>query len=307
MLKRSFLIPAVVFVCGVQAARIGVLPLENGSGYKGHWTLGREIQEYAGQCLAKTYHVVSADSISRFIKKNRKALGDLSAPAAQRRVARHFNADFLVSGIIREFTVRKQILGEGKYGGMKHYLARIRVKAKVYSLSANDVIGREELSVEKKENLTAVNLGKLSTDEARFDSLNTAGFGSPVFEKTVAGEMMRDFCDKLFGMIQKLPEPVARRGEDKKLVKTAKIVDLTSGDVYINAGFDDKVEIGDEFKVYTPGDSIRDPDTGEFLGVSEKYAGTLRITFVQASHFSRGKTVKQAEPLKLGDRVRIEK
>ena len=118
---------------------------------------------------------------------------------------------------------------------------------------------------------------------------------------------MQQCCDRVYDIILKLPEPVARKGESKKLIKIAKIVDITETDVYINAGLDDQVEIGDVFLVFTKGDSIQDPDTGEFRGVSEKYIGQISISFVGASHFSRAKVVKKKQDFKLKDMVRIEK
>jgi hypothetical protein len=297
----------VFLVIPLLAARIGLLPFTNESKYKGKWKLEHDVPAYIGNSIKKTYNVVPFDSIQAFIKKQRITPSNLNMPDRQRQVASRFNADFLIRGRIEEFHVRKIIMGEGKYGGLKNYLAKMKLKIKVYSFNQNAVIYSHEISIEKKDNLTAINLGKLSKDEALFDKLRTEPFGSKTFDESIAGKMMKACCDRVHDVILKLPEPVARKGEDKKLIKVAKIVDITETDIYINAGFDDEVEIGDAFRVFTEGDSIRDPDTGKFLGMSERYVGKITIEFIKASHFSRARAVQQNEPFRPGDRVRIEK
>jgi hypothetical protein len=299
-----FLIWSCLPLC---ATNIGLVPFSNESKYKGKWDLQKDIPRYIEKCLKKTYRIVPFDSLNSYLKKRRISPSGLNMPARQRQVAKHFKADFLIKGTIEEFLVRKIIVGEGKYGGMKNYLAQLKLKIKVYGFNANAVIYSDKIEFKKKDNLTAINLGRLSKDEALFDKLRTEKFGSEIFDQSIAGRMMQECCDRVYDIILKLPEPVARKGETKKLIKIAKIVDITETDVYINAGLDDQVEIGDVFLVYTKGDSIRDPDSGEFLGVSEKYIGQIRISFVEASHFSRAKVVKKKQDFKLKDTVRIEK
>jgi hypothetical protein len=290
----------------LQATRLGFLPFSNMTKYKGNWFLEKDIPFYLEKALGKTYDLAVSDSIYDYLKA-----GNLppfpNLPEHKRRVAKHFNADFLISGDIGKFSVSKRIVGEGKYGGLKTYAAEIKITVKVYSLSQNSVIYDNDILVEKKENNTAVNLGKLSKDEALFDSLNTEKFGSKVFEQSIAGAMMRDLSDKMLTVIQGLPVPVAKKGESKKLIKNAKVVDLNETDVFINAGLDDQVTVGDTYNVFSDGDTIRDPDTKEALGVSEKFLGTIEITEVKASHFSRARITVKKDSLRLMNRVRIEK
>lgn len=290
------------------AARIAFLPFANLTSYKGNWNLGADVPAYAAARLKGSVHTaVPFDSLYRAMKINGVTPASLIAPSAKRALAAQWKADFLVEGEILEFTVRKIVMGEGKYGGVKNYRADIRVKAAVYSYQENGLSASEELAVTKKETNTALNLGRLSDDETLFDTLIHVPFGSPLFEKSVAGGMMREFCEKMEALITRLPQPAVRAAAGKRTIKQAKIVDLRDEDVYINAGSGDQVEIGDMFNVFTPGDSLKDPDTGGFLGYSEKLIGTVQISFVEAEHFSRAKKVEEKNPFKLKDIVRIEK
>jgi len=305
-MKTAVIALVLLFTLPLSAARIGFLPFLNESKYKGRWDLGREIPRYLEKGFAQTYHVVPADSIHDYLKASALPLF-INSPSQKRQVAKAFGADFLVDARIMEFHVGKRILGEGTYGGIKSYAADIRLKVRVYSVKSNEVVYSDDIETRRRETNTAVNLGRLSKDELLYDSLNTEKFGSPTFDRTLAGLMMKEVADKFQGLFLKLPEPVARKGEDKKLVKNAKIVEVTATDVYVNAGTDDNVEPGDLFSVFTRADSIYDPDTREFLGMSERYVGQIRIGFVEASHFSRATVVKKEGDIRLGDIVRVEK
>lgn len=50
----------------------------------------------------------------------------------------------------------------------------------------------------------------------------------------------------------------------EKTYKIIKIIDDQT--LVINAGYDDDIEIGDQFEIYSTGEEIKDPDTNEVLG-----------------------------------------
>ncbi|OGS35671.1 MAG: hypothetical protein A2293_01625 [Elusimicrobia bacterium RIFOXYB2_FULL_49_7] len=289
------------------ADRIAFLPFSDLTSYKGQWELSRDVAGYAGRCLGQTYSVIPFDSVFGLLKEKSLTPSALNTSDAKYALCRALGADFLLDGEIEEFAVRKVVMGEGRFGGVKNYKAEIKVKLRVYNTVANGVIYTEEVSALSKKTLTAVNLLKLSDDEAAFDTLNYVKFGSPQFEKSIAGEMMHELCGKIVALMQNLPKNVTKRDESKRLIKVARIVDIAPAGLFINAGSEDQVRMGDVFSVYTKGDSLKDPDTGEYLGQSERRVGTLRIEFVEASHFSRAKVLDENEPIKIKDFVRIEK
>jgi hypothetical protein len=301
-----FILLCLALVLPLQATRLGFLPFSNSTKYKGNWALERDIPRYFEKRLAKTYDLAFTDSIFAYLKNSGLSLYP-NLPEHKRQVAGRFKADLLIGGDIAHFLVSKRIVGEGKYGGLKSYFAEIKIKVKVYSLSQNAVIYDNDLVVEKKETNTAVNLGRLSRDEELFDSLNTENFGSETFDRSIAGAMMQEAGEKMLALILGLPVSVAKKGESKRLIKTAKVVDLNEADVFINAGLEDQVTIGDVYTVVAPGDTLRDPDTREVLGVSEKLLGTIEIAEVKAAHFSRARRLNIKDTIRLKDLVRVEK
>ncbi|MEQ9105075.1 MAG: hypothetical protein RIE53_10280 [Rhodothermales bacterium] len=64
-----------------------------------------------------------------------------------------------------------------------------------------------------------------------------------------------------------------------KEIKIAKVI--SNYKLALNAGSTDGVKNGQRFLIYTLGDDIVDPDTGESLGQLERVKGTGRVTHLQ--------------------------
>ncbi len=61
----------------------------------------------------------------------------------------------------------------------------------------------------------------------------------------------------------------------KKIYKVIKIIDDTS--IVINAGSDDGITTADRFEIFTTGNEIKDPDTGEVLGTLDTIKETVSV------------------------------
>jgi hypothetical protein len=62
---------------------------------------------------------------------------------------------------------------------------------------------------------------------------------------------------------------------------TGRVVDAELGEVYLNAGHDTNIQLGDRFKVYRVTKTLTDPTTGELLGQRKRQIGTVEITTVE--------------------------
>jgi len=307
-MKNGIFALALFFCVGVSfSLRIGFLPFTNQSSYSGHWELEKAIPLYLENFLKNQYSTTPFDSTWGFLKSVGKNPYGKRTLQEKREVSARFRTDLLITAQIEEFLIRKLIMGEGRLGGIKNYLGRVRIKLRVYSFQENRSVITREIQIKKKSTQTAVNLGRLSSDEAQFDQLRTEKFGSPHFEKTVAGETMRALGEAVGNIVAGLKAYETFSKKPTKLIKVAKILEVTKEEVYINAGHDDQVENGDIFSVFSLGDSLRDPETGDFLGISEKFLGKIRISLVKSSHFSRAVVIENVKPISLHDLVRIEK
>lgn len=83
-------------------------------------------------------------------------------------------------------------------------------------------------------------------------------------------------------------------------MKHAKVAAVISKfKVALNIGKDDGVEVGQDFIIYRQGDIVRDPDSGENLGIFEEVVGRGVVTYVQ----DRISTLESSEILEGGRKV----
>lgn len=87
---------------------------------------------------------------------------------------------------------------------------------------------------------------------------------------------------------------------------SAKVVTFQNGTVFINAGTNQGLKVGDVFHVYVKGDALIDPDTGLSLGSEETKIGEIKITDAGVGQGKASKcTVLNGAGFKAGDIVRI--
>jgi hypothetical protein len=86
----------------------------------------------------------------------------------------------------------------------------------------------------------------------------------------------------------------------------AKIITVKDNTVFINAGSEAGVQVGDVFYIYSEGEALIDPDTGISLGSIESKIGKIEVT---NNNLGNGKAsqciIKEGEGFKKGDLVRI--
>ena len=78
--------------------------------------------------------------------------------------------------------------------------------------------------------------------------------------KSVAAQLADQFVDAVYPM---------------KVVKRDR-----RGQVFINRGKDGGLQVGQQLEVFYAGEELIDPDTGESLGSSEEFVGTIKVTRV---------------------------
>jgi len=97
-----------------------------------------------------------------------------------------------------------------------------------------------------------------------------AGGGGGTFRSTLA----KTFSKALDKCVKWIVENM------DKLPWEGKIISLKGTQVYLNAGSDAGVKVGDSFAVYRVGDELVDPDSGMSLGVEETLSGQVQVSKV---------------------------
>ncbi|MFH1017127.1 MAG: CsgG/HfaB family protein [Pseudomonadota bacterium] len=83
---------------------------------------------------------------------------------------------------------------------------------------------------------------------------------------------------------------------------TGKIASVTGAKLYLNAGSQENVQLGDRFNLFSLGKPLTDPDSKEVIGYEEEPAGKAEVTSV-AERVATLKILDQARPLKVGDKA----
>ncbi len=122
------------------------------------------------------------------------------------------------------------------------------------------------------------------------------GFGTKGFKKTALGKATQIAIDSAVAAIADGLKNIPYQGR----------VILVKGDsVYLSAGSRTGAEIGDVFTVYSLGEELVDPDTGEMLGSEEEKLGKVKIYSVKEK-FSKARAQGSLEGAEKGNIIRAQ-
>ena len=99
-----------------------------------------------------------------------------------------------------------------------------------------------------------------------------ASFGTTTFWKTPIGDALRELIADLVTQI------VSASGS---VPWTAKVIDFDGGHLFINAGANSGLQVGDEFDIKRVARVFTDPDTGEVLSTRYSQLGKVSIISVE--------------------------
>ncbi|MDH3495560.1 MAG: hypothetical protein OER21_02240 [Gemmatimonadota bacterium] len=224
----------------------------------------------------------------RFIVVERKALDDVFAEQDLQRsgavnqetasqAGRLVGAQFLVRPEITEFSYGQA--GSTKGGAVKvpvkvPLAGRVRVGGGKAKITALLVLDSRIIEVETGQITTSVKSEAEAEQSMNNFDLGTAVFdyNAADFEKTPLGAATREAVSDAVAQIVKELGDTPWQG---------RVVTVRSGQVYVNAGEDMGLRVGDVLEVFRPGEKLVDPETGLSLGATETRLGKMRIASVQ--------------------------
>jgi len=112
--------------------------------------------------------------------------------------------------------------------------------------------------------------------------------------KTVAAKLANQFVAAVYPMANTVAAKLAN--QFVAAVYPMKIVKrLANGQVIINRGQDGGLKKGDKLAVFSAGEALIDPDTGESLGSSEEYIGEVKVSRINPK-ITFAKIIKEISP-----------
>ena len=269
---------------------VAVFDFENDSGYRGSARLGDDFTVQLTDALVQSgkFNVLTRADLDVVFAEQDLAASGRMAKSTTAQKGKAIPAQILVKGKITEFQENTSGGGQGFSIkgislGTKKSTATIAVIIQLIDSTTGEVIDSKRVEGEARS-------GGLSIGYSGSFDLSSSNFQS-----TPLGKAVQMAIDRGVVYISKKLSQVPWKG---------KVVTLKDGVVFINAGENANVQVGDEFQVLREGESLIDPDTGMDLGSEATKLANIKVTDVQPK-FSKAKIEGAADvQIMAGDLVR---
>jgi hypothetical protein len=308
------------------SAQMLFVPFENESSYSGAWNLSTEIPDYIAAYF-REFHSIDVlsstvfNSLAAEISENESDYDDLEFIS---NIAEKYGIKFVVMGSIKTFDIIRFTAGEPILAGYESFSCEIDCQIKIYNLVSNSMEYFNDINSKiANRGLGLTLFGKPTEEKIQFYSLNTIRFGGEEFSKTIVGETMFQFCENLSADIKSNSKEILKKDTHKSLkqkitdhkldsiaikseVLKGKILtyDNSTGEAFINLGDEDALKQGEELFIYAKSDSLFDPVSNRFLGISEKRISTIEIIEVRGGKLSLGVVTENRQLVTIGMEIR---
>ena len=289
------------------------LPFQNKSGFENkNWKLERDIPQVFSDSLLKSglYQVTNLSRVEDFLAVKKIRSYQYTKPEILNAVASSVKADYLIIGEIKLFDLNRMNIGDPMFGGFESYKSEMEVSFSIYNRLDGTISDSYSCKSEiSQKDLGLTFVGRPSKNYVSFEDLDKMEFNSPQFKNTILGAGLNDLVTSFFNQLTKLIPVEQAQNTIKRNDEffEALIVFKRENEVYFNAGFAEKVNVGGVYQVYTKGEKIYHPISGQMLGYTDKLIGKVKVSIVKDNHLSLAKIIEEIEPIKIKDKIRIEK
>lgn len=236
--------------------RIGVIDFENKAPYA-QARIGNTATDILITELTKSgkFIVVERDKMNKIMEEQKLGQSGAIDPDTAAKVGKILGLNAIVTGSVSQFGVKK----EGKdfiVSQSKQQIVECTVDIRVVDAETGQVLYADSgKGVVRKASGKFLGMG----NESKYD-------------ETLEGEALRaaivQFVDNIISQVNKKPW-------------SCRVAAVEDGSIYLNAGLEAGIQVGQKLKVFSQGKEIKDPTTGLVIGRTEKQVGTLKV----ASHF----------------------
>lgn len=253
--------------------RIGVVNFENKAPYA-QARIGNTATDILITELVKSnkFIVVERDKMDKILEEQKLGQSGAIDPNTAAKVGKILGLNAIVTGSISQFGVKS----EGKDFLISQSRAQI-VECTV-DIRVVDTETGQVLLADSGKGVSQKNTGKF------------LGMGNQSkYDETLEGEALRaaivKFTDNIISQVNKKPW-------------SCRVALVKDGRVYLNAGLDAGVEIGQKLQVFSQGEEIKDPTTGLVLGREESEVGVIKIASFLGESGSIANVISGSTPAK---------
>jgi len=244
---------------------VAVTRFENRTTAAGQINLGSGMADQLIHALmeSENFVVLERSSLSDMLNEQDFSRSNRAQTSTVAQTGRMVPAQILIQGSITEFQLQESGAGVGvSYKGFsvggESSLAHIALILKTIDTSTGQILDSIRLE------------GKAEGKGYKFGvSYMGVGVDAEGFENTALSKVVQKIIDRAVLRIAKNLNRIPFQG---------KIIKNLNDSFYTNIGSRNNVYAGDMFDVYSPGDELLDPDTGENLGSLKKKVGTVVVS-----------------------------
>ena len=272
IIVTALLVGSLVAVPSVQAAKalkktVAVFDFSNDSGFTSSVTLGQDFSTQLSDALIQSgeFIVLTRKDLDVVLAEQDLSQSDRFAKSETAKIGKLIPAQILIKGQITEFEENTSGGGQGlkvkgfSIGGKKA-AAHMAVIIQLVDSTTGEILDSKRVEGEAKS-------GGLSLGYSGAFDINSSNFS-----KTPLGKAVQMAID---GAVVYIAEKMAA------IPWKGKVVTVKDGVVFVNAGTNSGIALGDKLAVYKEGESLIDPDTGIDLGSDAKKIADINITEVQ--------------------------
>jgi len=208
------------------------------------------------------YTVIEREEINRILKEQNFSNTDRVTQETATQIGKLLGVELAVMGSVNEFghNDRKTSLSVGgRSAGVGMLTAVAAIDIRIINTTTGEILAADNVRRSKKSPSLSLSLRRGS-----LGSVNK-------FNESIIGKVTREAVDDVVKLVGKNIETSTWH---------ASIITVKNGQVYINSGAKDGVQVGEEFIVIRKGEALIDPDTGISLGAIEEEIGKIKVTDV---------------------------
>ncbi len=250
---------------------VAVSRFENKSGDTSQTALGDNMADQLSDALVQSgeFIVVERKTLDDVQDEQKLSASGQTSASKTAKAGKLIAAQALVKGSITEFESKSAGNSTGfGFGpvnlGNKHEEAHVGLIIQLVDTSTGVVLDSQRVEGKVASGGTSVGV-----------NVGVASFGQKGFSKTPMGKAVQMAIDNA---VQKISDRL------KSVPFEARVIKVSMDGVFVNAGARSGTAVGDRFALFSVGDALTDPDTGESLGVDEKRVGSVTVTDVQEKY-----------------------
>jgi hypothetical protein len=274
---------------------IAVLPFADESGFReGVWDVEHEMAGLlsARMAIQPDWHAVPYKAVAEVVGKSRKIKKEQALLAGRR-----LEADFVITGRLLDYDLRRLSVGDPMLGGYKSYagVAEIELRVlRVHDESEFDLMSERKEIIDRGLGLDL--LGKPRDQDLQFINLAKIPFGSADFDSTAIGQATQEVMGTLINRLIEMVKPSGLHLEGE----LAQILSVYGDEIYINIGSENGLHSGYRFGVY-PGVERASAEMVDAL----KRVALVEVKEVIGARLASVVVLEGKEWIKVGDRLQL--